>query len=186
MVLWTRAIMSYWWYPPTYYNHFLEHPILWSQDRRRWEEQRLAHECYSVWKAQERVKRSEKLRNQSEVWELRVETRTAQEIEARNEYILAITFLCWFITRHCHLHHRSVIKLFPSLINLSPSSTLHSRELEVLEAHISNRIPSHTAIHPDPWYFYCEIFPALFIQIFSTQIRFVTLTGRYRINKFLL
>lgn len=60
-------IMSYW-YPPAYYNHFIEHPILWTNQRRRWEEQRLAHECYSVWKTQERLKRSEKLRSQSEVW----------------------------------------------------------------------------------------------------------------------
>lgn len=58
--------MTYW-YPPTYYNHFIEHPILWSNERRRWEERKLAHECYSVWKTQERIKGSEKLRNQSEV-----------------------------------------------------------------------------------------------------------------------
>ena len=62
-------IMTYWWwYPPTYYNHFIEHPILWSNERKRWEQQRLSNECYSVWKTQERIKRSEKLKNQSEVW----------------------------------------------------------------------------------------------------------------------
>ncbi|CRK89962.1 CLUMA_CG003690, isoform A [Clunio marinus] len=62
--------MTHNWYPPTYYNHFLEHPILWSPERRRSEEQRLAHECFEVWKTQERVKRSEKLKNQSEYREM--------------------------------------------------------------------------------------------------------------------
>lgn len=59
------------WYPPTYYNHFIEHPILWSRERRRWEDQKLAYENFSVWKAQERIRRSEK--PMSEVWKRRQE-----------------------------------------------------------------------------------------------------------------
>ena len=55
------------WYPPTYYNHFIEHPLFWSDERRREEEQRLSRECFEVWQNQKRTERNEKLRNQSEV-----------------------------------------------------------------------------------------------------------------------
>jgi hypothetical protein len=60
------------WFPPTYYNHIFDHPILWSKDKRRIEEQKLAKECYEVWQNQERYKRSDKLRNQSEVFAFRL------------------------------------------------------------------------------------------------------------------
>lgn len=55
------------WYPPTYYNHFIEHPLFWSDDKRRWEERKLSRECFDVWQTQKRVEFSDKLRNQSEV-----------------------------------------------------------------------------------------------------------------------
>lgn len=87
--------MTYYWYPPTYYNGFIEHPILWSDNRRRWEEQRLAHECYSVWKTQERIKQSEKLRNQSEVWKPNKSRALNRKRQARKslKYILVIFYV---------------------------------------------------------------------------------------------
>ena len=58
--------MTYW-YPPSYYNHFIEHPILWSNEKRRWEERKLARECFQVWQTQKQIEQSEKLKNQAEV-----------------------------------------------------------------------------------------------------------------------
>lgn len=55
------------WYPSTYFNHFIEHPLFWSYERKRWEDQRLSRECYEVWQSQKRLEQSEKLKNQSEV-----------------------------------------------------------------------------------------------------------------------
>jgi uncharacterized protein YdaU (DUF1376 family) len=51
----------------TYYNHFIEHPLFWSDEQKRWANERLSRECFEVWQAQKRLERSEKLRNQSEV-----------------------------------------------------------------------------------------------------------------------
>lgn len=55
------------WFPPSYYNHFVEHPILWTEDKRRWEERKLANERLQVWQTQKRIAQNEKLRSQSEV-----------------------------------------------------------------------------------------------------------------------
>lgn len=75
------------WFPPTYYNHIFEHPILWSKDRRRIQEQKLAKECYEVWQAQERLKRSDKLRNQSEVFEKSKNIQLIRKIKIDNLFI---------------------------------------------------------------------------------------------------
>lgn len=55
------------WYPPTYYNHYIEHPLFWEDDRRRIEQHNLSRECYEVWQAQKRLEHCEKLKSQSEV-----------------------------------------------------------------------------------------------------------------------
>lgn len=170
-----RIIMSYW-YPPTYYNHFLEHPILWSKEKRRWEEQRLSHECYSVWQTQERINRSEKLRNQSEVWKPQSRVlNQEQKTKARKKHILVITFFVApsLTTLRSISIKQPVIILLPS----SPWIIHHRKELEVLEAHFYSLfflLPHDTisvtqlTIHLDPWYFYCE-FPTLCKCPFSAE-----------------
>ena len=59
--------MTYFYYPPTYYNHSKEHPILWNKDRKRLEEQKLTNECYIVWQTRKQLDIHKKLREQAEV-----------------------------------------------------------------------------------------------------------------------
>lgn len=150
------------WYPPTYYNHFLEHPILWNQDRRRWEEQRLAHECYSVWKAQERLKRTEKLRNQSEVWKPQVAC--WKEETKKKENTFWSQFLRWSIPHHIqnHLHN--------STVQSSPRIVYHqARVRRYLTINILSLKDTKQKLRSSR-HFYCG-FPTL-CKFFPTQNRF--------------
>lgn len=53
--------------PTLYYNPRIEHPILWSNDRKRFEEKKLADECFNVSQARRHIEKSQKFREQANV-----------------------------------------------------------------------------------------------------------------------
>jgi hypothetical protein len=54
-------------FPPIYYNSQFEHPIRWDKSRKRFEEKKLADECFNVWQSQKQLERFERNREQANV-----------------------------------------------------------------------------------------------------------------------